>query len=203
MNAINIVHDVVRVDPVEGSGTTSIPCNIHGVLSGRAVIVHFKFIEMRMSIKLSADNIVESIDDATIFTRPEAEATATASWNVSENVNSFVCSFSSEKRVVEPLHGRCNLISAVHHPPVVDVTIIVVQCNQTESWTHQEGVVAALPDCVDGVTRNPSVALPNACYQEIPKFITKSFSQISRLYQNSRTTTEQITTAWSLLRVQT
>lgn len=59
-------------------------------------------------------------------------------------MNALVGSLSIEKRVVEPLHAGLNLSSAVHDPPVIDVAVVVVQSDKTETWLNQSCVVSAL-----------------------------------------------------------
>jgi hypothetical protein len=145
------------------SCAASIPCNIYSMLSAWAIVENFKFIEMRMSIELSSNDHVESINDSAIFSRPPFEATSATRWNVLENVNSFICSLSSQECVVKPLHGRLNLSSTVHHPPVVDVAIIIVQCNQTETRSNERRVISCSSNSGDFISRNPSMTTPCVC----------------------------------------
>lgn len=91
---------------------------------------------MRVTVELSTNDHVESVNDTTIFARPELEATSSASWNMSKNMDPFVISFGSEESVVEPLHHRLNFSARVHDPPVVDVAVVVVQRDHSESRTN-------------------------------------------------------------------
>lgn len=105
-------------------------------------------VPMRMTVELCSNDIVESVDNATILSRPELEAATTTSWYVGQDMHSLIASLSIEKSVVEPLlpittgdlfifrtrtdkknvsyQSTCNLCAAVHYPPIVDVTVIVV-----------------------------------------------------------------------------
>lgn len=103
MGAIDIVQSVVGIYVCIGCRRSSVPCNIHSVLSSSNIVIYFKpkksrenllkksnvsllsqflLVSMRMTIELGTDNHVESINNATILTRPELHTAAATSWYV-------------------------------------------------------------------------------------------------------------------------
>lgn len=67
MNAINVVENVVGIETSEGSCATSIPGYIDGVSSSWTVVIDFEFIVVRVAVELSPNDVVETVDDATVF----------------------------------------------------------------------------------------------------------------------------------------
>lgn len=143
------------------SGRASIPSDGDCMSGCGSVVINLELITMWVTVELSADDHVESINDATIFTWPEHETRATSWWNMSENVDSFTGLFSSQQRIVEPLKGICNFSSAVHEPKVVDVAVVVVQRYDSETGGSQGGVVATMSDSGQCSTGKPSVTRPS------------------------------------------
>lgn len=113
-----------------------------------------------MSVELGTDDSVETVDHASVLLRPPLEATASVRWKMFQDVNAFAGLFSSQKCIVEPLHGLLNLNTRVHDPPVEGVAIVVVHGNQTQTGLHKDGVVAAKSDGCKRRCRKPSMALP-------------------------------------------
>lgn len=152
---------IVRIDERESSGTTTVPCNVDGVLGSRAVVEYFKFVFVRMSVELGADNRVESVNNPSILLRPPFVATSATRWNVLQDVNAFAGLFSSKECVMKPLHGLLNLKAAVHDPPVEVVAIVVIQRDQPKSGLHKECVIAVVSDGWECGCWEPSVTLPD------------------------------------------
>lgn len=59
-----------------------------------------------MAIELGTDNIVESVENSSVLTRPELETTATTGRDMCQDMHSFVVLFCLQKCVVEPLLCR-------------------------------------------------------------------------------------------------
>lgn len=76
-------------------------------------------------------------------------------------MNAFAGLFSSQERVMKPLHGLLNLDAAVHDPPVEVVAVVVVQRDQTKAGLYKECVVAAVSDGWECGCWEPSVTLPD------------------------------------------
>lgn len=163
MNPINIIQNVVWIKWLKSRGPTTIPCNRHSMVSTWAIIINFKFVHVRMAVELSANDHMESVNNATIFTRPELAAASTTSRDMRQNMNSFIIPFGSQKSVVEPLHGGLDFSVTVHGPPVEGVAIIVVQSNQSESRSNQNSVVTTKSDSIQGITWKPPMSLPRVC----------------------------------------
>lgn len=151
MGSVDVVKMIIGIQFDESRCATSIPCDINGVLCSWAVVINFKFVSMRMAVELSANDLMESVDDATIFARPERVTTAAARWKMLQDVNSFVSLFGSEESVVQPLHVGLSFCSTVQHPPVVNVAIVVVKSDQSESGTEQDGVITSSTDGGDSI----------------------------------------------------
>jgi hypothetical protein len=105
-----------------------------------ACVEDVELIAMRVTVELTADDSVESINHSSELLRPVAEAAAASTQNVRQDVNLLTCCFCNKQRVMEPLQLFCNLIATVHYPEVVACAVVVVQSNHSKTGEARNDV---------------------------------------------------------------
>lgn len=130
---INGVNNDIWINIAVGCGTATIEGRIDGVLRIFKAVEHIEFISVCMTIELTADDVVESLNDASVFSSPDIEAGAGSGWDMSQDVDFFVRSLSSQELVMEPLEMLSEVRGIVQDPVIIYITEVVVHCDDSET----------------------------------------------------------------------
>lgn len=153
VSRVDMIEMIIWINIAERHRWTAIPRHIDCMRSRRSIVENFEFITMWVPIELAANDVMESINDSAVFAWPEWETAAAAAWNMFQNVNALIGSFGGQKCRMKPLKTVADMLSAVKHPPVIHITVIVVHWDDSEAGTYKMSVKSALTNCGDRLTR--------------------------------------------------
>lgn len=107
-------------------------------------IMYVHFILMRVTIEYTTDGITETSYNTIIFTRPDVPTGTVARGNVSQNMYIFIVLFGIQEDIMQPHQLGLHVRTIKEEPPVIGVTIVIVQSYNTETRLNQYRIVTAL-----------------------------------------------------------